>query len=364
MMSPLVKTDEGKSTVQERILNAAEILFANNSYSATRISDIAVKAGVNQALVHYYFSTKENLYGAVLERLFAQWETYLETQDWEDIEPDHVLRQYIRTHFDIKCKVPNLYKIFHKETVDGGHLFNQFASSKWEQDFRQKSEMFKSWKLAGIINSHVNEQVVLFCLWGMMNQFYYRELESLKIITGQEGTKEQLQEEVVNQMVALAQSGLLLHTSTPVEGEQQMKCCIQVLYLPSNQSLTESEDDFVKIIEGISEWANCQFQVFHSVEQWKEAGHDCHLLLIVTSSKYGELSTEVTQWMQYVENHSAVIADSFIGIWTTKESAARDHVQRLIEDNINRYGGFAVSKLPTHTVHGYLNRCKKMSGIK
>lgn len=362
MMSQATKADE-KSNVQERILNAAEDLFANSSYSATRISDIATKAEVNQALVHYYFSTKEKLYGAVLDRLFKQWETYLEQPTWENVAPELVLRQYIQTHFDIKCKIPNLYKIFHKETLDGGQLFNQYASSKWTQDFLDKSQMFRGWKQAGIINSYANEQVVLFCLWGMMNQFYYRDLDSLMMITGHSGTKERLQEEIIDQMVVLAQHGLLLHPEQkePLNAEQEQR--IKLLYVPSEQESTSTEDELLLIQESITAWRGCSIEIYHSAEQWEQHSHSNDFLFIVTSSKYGELCPELMRWLQYVENNSTIIADRFIGIWTMKESSASDHVQRLIEDSINCFGGFAVSRVPAHTIHGYINRWMKMSGI-
>lgn len=51
-----------KNPLEEQILQTAEELFMEKGFDATSTTDIAKKAGCNQALVHYYFRTKENLF--------------------------------------------------------------------------------------------------------------------------------------------------------------------------------------------------------------------------------------------------------------------------------------------------------------
>lgn len=53
---------------KDRILDAAERLFAENGYGATSLRRIMNSAGVNVASVHYYFHSKEALLEAVLLR--------------------------------------------------------------------------------------------------------------------------------------------------------------------------------------------------------------------------------------------------------------------------------------------------------
>ena len=59
------------SNLQDRktqILDAAEQLFTDHGYAGTSIRNIADSAGVNPALVHYYFGNKHALLQTVLER--------------------------------------------------------------------------------------------------------------------------------------------------------------------------------------------------------------------------------------------------------------------------------------------------------
>ena len=53
------------SDTESRILNAARTVFIRRGTSGARMQEIAEEAGVNQALLHYYFRSKERLSEAV-----------------------------------------------------------------------------------------------------------------------------------------------------------------------------------------------------------------------------------------------------------------------------------------------------------
>lgn len=61
-----------KTQTEEHILKAAETEFHQHGYSGARMQKIAERAGINKAMLHYYFRNKENLftqvfYGALSE---------------------------------------------------------------------------------------------------------------------------------------------------------------------------------------------------------------------------------------------------------------------------------------------------------
>jgi AcrR family transcriptional regulator len=53
---------------EESLMDAAEALFAERDFDSVSTRDIASRAKVNLALVHYYFGTKEKLFRRVLSR--------------------------------------------------------------------------------------------------------------------------------------------------------------------------------------------------------------------------------------------------------------------------------------------------------
>ena len=52
----------------ERILDAAEQLFAEYGYHGVTLKDVAKRVGVSSTLIHYHFSGKESLFEAVWAR--------------------------------------------------------------------------------------------------------------------------------------------------------------------------------------------------------------------------------------------------------------------------------------------------------
>ena len=59
---------EGESFARERILRAAEAAFAEHGYAGTSLREIVKRAHVTQALVTYYFGSKEALFKEVFLR--------------------------------------------------------------------------------------------------------------------------------------------------------------------------------------------------------------------------------------------------------------------------------------------------------
>jgi AcrR family transcriptional regulator len=60
------------SSAEEKILEAARKVFTARGYAATRTRDIAQKAGINLALLNYYFRSKEKLFALVMQEKMKQ----------------------------------------------------------------------------------------------------------------------------------------------------------------------------------------------------------------------------------------------------------------------------------------------------
>lgn len=58
-----------KDNTEERILEAAKDVFVSKGMEGARMQEIADKAGINKALLHYYFRTKERLFEAILSEI-------------------------------------------------------------------------------------------------------------------------------------------------------------------------------------------------------------------------------------------------------------------------------------------------------
>lgn len=76
----MAKSDEGEivqapldADTESRILDAAHAVFMRRGTAGARMTEIAREAGVNHALVHYYFRSKQRLAEAVFRRAIGQF---------------------------------------------------------------------------------------------------------------------------------------------------------------------------------------------------------------------------------------------------------------------------------------------------
>jgi AcrR family transcriptional regulator len=69
---PKTRASSGGET-RESILNSAEDLFSKHGFYGVTIREVAREAGVDTALVHYYFGSKRELFDAVFLRRAAVW---------------------------------------------------------------------------------------------------------------------------------------------------------------------------------------------------------------------------------------------------------------------------------------------------
>jgi TetR/AcrR family transcriptional regulator len=113
-------------STEQKILVAAREEFIARGLGGARMQAIADRAGVNKALVHYYFRSKDRLYGAVLENIFRTiGSAFRDRLSKENGAED--LRSLLRLIVTVYVKTlqlnPDFPRFILREIVDGGaHL--------------------------------------------------------------------------------------------------------------------------------------------------------------------------------------------------------------------------------------------------
>jgi TetR/AcrR family transcriptional regulator len=105
---------------RDSILQAALAEFAQEGVAGARVDAIAGAAGVNKALLYYYFHDKESLYGAVLDRFFIRL-TGRVMSELDGVAPlgERLLR-YTCAQFDCVAESPHHARLFQGELMSGG----------------------------------------------------------------------------------------------------------------------------------------------------------------------------------------------------------------------------------------------------
>jgi len=71
-MAKKIKTEADVST-EEKIKEAARKVFTSKGYAGTRTRDIAEEAGINLALLNYYFRSKDKLFEIIMQEKLQQF---------------------------------------------------------------------------------------------------------------------------------------------------------------------------------------------------------------------------------------------------------------------------------------------------
>src|SRR5215471_16618584 len=123
-MNAIAKARLGTRAQPERsraaILEAAVREFSEEGIAGARTDAIARTAGVNKALLYYYFKDKEALYQAVLDEVFRGVRTAVEGALSLDLSPRERLTAYVRAHFDYIASHPHYSRIVHAEFLRAG----------------------------------------------------------------------------------------------------------------------------------------------------------------------------------------------------------------------------------------------------
>lgn len=64
---------------EEKVLDAAKKVFVEKGYEGASMQQIATEAGINKALLHYYFRNKEKLFEAAFTDIFGKFAPRLHT---------------------------------------------------------------------------------------------------------------------------------------------------------------------------------------------------------------------------------------------------------------------------------------------
>ncbi len=109
---------------REAILDAAEHLFAEKGYEETSLQEIGQHAGVSRGTPNYFFGSKEQLYGAVLDRLFeAEQSSVLQSlPSQEDDGVEDILTLTVSSFLDFLQARPTFPRLIEREALHDAHF--------------------------------------------------------------------------------------------------------------------------------------------------------------------------------------------------------------------------------------------------
>jgi AcrR family transcriptional regulator len=102
----------------ERLLQAAEAIFAAVGYGTAKLADIAGRAGIRRPSLLYHFRSKEQLYAATVERAFARLRAVLQSTMQAEGEFADRLMSTVERYCEFIGDEPELSRLVLRELLD------------------------------------------------------------------------------------------------------------------------------------------------------------------------------------------------------------------------------------------------------
>ena len=153
----------------EKILLAAEKVFAEQGYAGTKMADIAQQAQLPRSNLHYYFSTKDELYREVLVNLLDTWD--LEGACFENFDdPRVVLTSYIMEKMNHSRTRPHGSKLWANEIMRGAPLFQDMLDEHMAKGAKRMELKIRQWVDEKRINP-VEPSALLYMIWASTQHY-------------------------------------------------------------------------------------------------------------------------------------------------------------------------------------------------
>ncbi len=171
-------TDQGLVTeripdARDRILSAAESLFAIRGFEGVSTTQIAKVAGITQPLIHYHFKNKDALWKATVSRLFSQLsnEFSVELAGLQTFDKRRLLVELIRSYVSFVARYPQFGQFILREGVQESDRLNWMVEEWIKPLLKPFHEIYLQGVAEGWVRDIPFPQVIML-ITGSASHFY------------------------------------------------------------------------------------------------------------------------------------------------------------------------------------------------
>jgi AcrR family transcriptional regulator len=161
------------TATRAKILEAAMDEFAARGLPDARIEDIALRAGANRRMIYYYFGSKDGLYLAALEAVYAELIEEERKIDVDQMEPVEAVNAMIRLKIDHYTHYPRFIAFLNMENL---YYARHLKKSKRLREFKTPlteiiGRVLTRGQRAGIFRTGIDpfDLYMSICALGYMN---------------------------------------------------------------------------------------------------------------------------------------------------------------------------------------------------
>lgn len=189
-----------------KILAAAEQAFAEHGLAGARTDEIARAAGVNKAMLYYYFDSKERLHRAVFENLFNQASRLIEKETPREPTPRQALLAFIDGYFKFRVANPNYARLMQHLMMESPEEFRRVARQYFRQGYTQLTGAIRRGAARGEFHRIDAEHTVINII--AMIVFYFSGAPVHSVLLGRDALEPRTVAEHKRAVIALLERGL------------------------------------------------------------------------------------------------------------------------------------------------------------
>jgi TetR/AcrR family transcriptional regulator len=154
---------------EERILDAAQEVFATYGYQGATIDEVADRAGISKPNLHYYFKRKRDLYLAVLRRTLEIWLVPLRELDPTG-DPAVEIGNYIAQKVQLSWRFPAASRVFANEIVQGAPFLKGYLQTNLREVVERKAAVIQHWIDQGTL-APIDPYHLIFLIWAATQHY-------------------------------------------------------------------------------------------------------------------------------------------------------------------------------------------------
>jgi TetR/AcrR family transcriptional regulator len=141
----------------------AERQFARFGFEGVSLDSIAAELGISRQNMLYYFSSKEELYGAVLDAVLESWLGSMDVMARKH-DPEAAISSYIRAKLSFSRDRPSGSAVFTREVMAGAPRYADKLAERVIPKLRADVRAFERWARQGLIE-RVDFTHLMFVIW-------------------------------------------------------------------------------------------------------------------------------------------------------------------------------------------------------
>ena len=154
---------------RERILAAAERVFARRGFFAARVSEIAKEAGVADGTIYLYFKSKDDLLISLFEQRMRQVNDQLRAAIAE-VPPREQLRAFIRTYLQLIHDEPDAAEVLTIELRQSSKFMKEYDNPQFVDFLRMLGGVIAEGQQRGELDAAIPSHVAARMIFGMLDE--------------------------------------------------------------------------------------------------------------------------------------------------------------------------------------------------